>query len=640
MSGICGYINLDGAPIDTDVLHKMAKAAAHRGLDGIHYWINGNVGFAYLALNITPESLHEQQPLVSSQGDLVLIADARVDNRGELIHTLSAKGYLTKQDPTDVDLILSAYRCWGINCPTHLIGDFSFAIWDSARQHFFAARDAMGMRAFYYRVESRRLIFATEVKQILVLPEVPKRIFEPAICAYLAGRFGSLEWTFYEGIVQLPPAYSLLVNTAGHRTWRYWDIDPDLRIEYTDEGQYAEHFQEIFKEAVKCRLRSLKPIGIFLSGGMDSGSIASTAGFLLQGNHNNIPPGFFHAYCWAFDELTQCDERHISDRILRHYGLPFTYLPAETAWPLKDYPNHGPDRDEPFIGFYQTLIEQTLMTARDEGMGLMFTGQRGDLIMGGWVLNYLDLLRARQWRALWEELIVHKQLDGIPMIRLINMHLLNPLLSKFIERKTVLLHWPMRRLSRKLRRPNSLSPEWLSPEFARRMGLTDILQMEETSMNVNSFTRHKRYQIVFTALQMRAVIWSERTHAHFGLGYADPWSDRRIATFVLAVPQQVINRLGETHKRLSRQALRGIMPEKVLQSAGKTSPKPFYIKAIRKWAKDTVLDLITEPRAAAHGYINETILRKHFESICRGEPDHHCFWHVLTLEMWLRKYWH
>src|ERR671911_296439 len=156
MSGICGMVNLDGAPIEPAALKKMARAAVHRGPDGIRYHTEGAVGLAHLALNITPESAREHQPLVSERGDLVLVADARIDNREELARILWGGGHLPDEPPTDAEIILEAYRRWGEGCPARLIGDFAFAIWDARRGRLFAARDAMAMRALYYRVEPRR----------------------------------------------------------------------------------------------------------------------------------------------------------------------------------------------------------------------------------------------------------------------------------------------------------------------------------------------------------------------------------------------------------------------------------------------------------------------------------------------------
>jgi asparagine synthase (glutamine-hydrolysing) len=636
MSGICGVINLDGAPVEPRVLKEMARAAAHRGPDGVRYHTEGAVGLAHLALNITPESAREHQPLASERGDLVLVADARIDNREELVRTLWGGNHLPDEGPTDAELILETYRRWGEECPSHLIGDFAFAVWDARRGRLFAARDAMAMRALYYRVEPRRVLFGTEVKQILAAPGVPARLFEPAVGAYLAGCFGPLEWSFYEGIAQLPPAHALLVDESGrHRTWRYWDIDPEYRIEYADEEQYVEHFWEVFSEAVRCRLRSARPAGIFLSGGVDSGSAASTAGWLLRQGGRYVPPDF-RAYCWAFDELPQCDERHISSVITRYYGLPATEVSADEAWPLKDYPAHGPDRDEPFIGTYQALIERTLAAARTEGMGLMLSGDRGDLMVGDVVVDHPGLLRAGQLRTLWGELRAHGRWHNTSLRRIAMSQLLKPLLLNTWPRGTE------RALSmrRKLRgsKPSSPYPDWVHPEFAQRVGLTEIVKEGEPRPAMNDHARQMRHELVFAFQHMRGVVWSERTQARFGIGFADPWSDRRLAEFVLATPQWRIQQVRE-RKRIARQAMRGVMPEEARRKAGKIYPSPMYERAVREQARDTILDLLTASRAGANGYLDEGTIRNHYEAFIRGEPRRPCFWEALTLEMWLRRYW-
>jgi asparagine synthase (glutamine-hydrolysing) len=203
MSGICGIIHWDKRPVNTAELELMAEPAAHRGPDGIHYRTCGQAGFAHLALHITPESVRERQPLAGPEGQALLVADARIDNRDDLIPILAEKELLAGPEATDPEIILAAYRLWGTECPAHLLGDFAFAMWDASQQHLFAARDPMAMRAFYYRWDPRRFLFGTEVKQILAAPEVPARIFEPAVAAHLAGCFHHLDWTFYEGIAQL-----------------------------------------------------------------------------------------------------------------------------------------------------------------------------------------------------------------------------------------------------------------------------------------------------------------------------------------------------------------------------------------------------------------------------------------------------
>ncbi len=384
MSGICGVVHWDGAPVGRDLVLRMAHAAAHRSTDGMESEVVENIGFAHLTHRLTPESVYERQPLRSADGNLLLTADVRLDNRDELLYLVESAGEFSQPDPTDADLLLAAYRRWGLDCPRHLLGDFAFALYDRAARRLFAARDAMAMRPFYYRIETNRTLFASEVKQLLAVPGVPAEISEPAVAAHLIGEFGHLGWTFYQGIAQLEPAFALAVDGRGVRTWRYWEVDPGRRIRYRTREDYVQHFRHLFIQAVGARLRSRRPSGIFLSGGMDSGSVASTAAWIAQrGEARDI-----RAYCWAFDDLPECDEREISDQLVRHFDLPVTYLPAATARPLEDYPAHGPDRDEPFIGVYQPLLEQTLEVAAAEGMGLMLSGDRGDLMVGHWIRDY------------------------------------------------------------------------------------------------------------------------------------------------------------------------------------------------------------------------------------------------------------
>jgi asparagine synthase (glutamine-hydrolysing) len=634
MSGISGIVNLDGAPVEPGVLHKMAEAANHRGPDSIRYWKEGPAGLANLALNITPESFHEQQPLVSHRGDLVLTADARVDNRDELIRVLTTKGYLRDKVPTDAEMILAAYQCWDETCPARIIGDFAFVIWDAKRRRLFAARDPLGTRALYYRVEPLRVLFATEVKQILAVPGVPARIFEPAVGSFLAGGAGYQDWTYYQGISALSPAHAFTADATGYRTWRYWDIDPAFRIEYGNEHDYAEQFVEIFEEAVRCRLRSVKPVGIFLSGGMDSGSVASTAGWLLRRDEVADHPEV-RAYCYAYEEFAQCDERHISDEIVRHYGFPVTYIPADTAWPLLDYPGYGPDRDDPYLPFYRVIADRTLAEARAEGMGWMLTGGYGDLTVGSDIFDYLDQLREGQWRRLWSELRVHGRLWGIRRRRLVQMYMWNPLEASL---------WPPGRANRLrhawhrvLRRPKPY-PEWIRPEFARRIGLADIIRDSDPRGPMGGFARRKRYGAVFSPVSTQDLVGWERNNARFGLGDADPFSDRRVVSFALAVPQRMLNRAGET-KNLVRQSMRGIMPEEVRRAAGKTSPIPLLEAAIKERTRETVLSLAKDSKAEAHGYIDGRKFADELDTYMRGEHNRLYFMFTLHLEMWLRQFW-
>ncbi|NES85389.1 MAG: asparagine synthetase B, partial [Moorea sp. SIO2B7] len=163
MSGIVGIYYLNQEPIDRENIGQMLDILAHRGPDGADIWCEGSVGLGHRMLWTTPESLLEKLPLVNHSKNLVITADARIDNREELIVALELNDRPAEKI-TDSQLILAAYEKWGEQCPEKLLGDFAFAIWDKHKQILFCARDHVGVKPFYYYHQSGQgFIFASEI---------------------------------------------------------------------------------------------------------------------------------------------------------------------------------------------------------------------------------------------------------------------------------------------------------------------------------------------------------------------------------------------------------------------------------------------------------------------------------------------
>ena len=633
MSGICGIVDFSDLSIEELELRRMADAAPHRGIDGTSIWVSHEVGLVFQSLLVTPESLLESQPLIDRH--IVLIADARIDNRKELILALD----LHTDNPTDADLIIAAYHQWGVDCPSYLVGDYAFAIWDGHAKRLLLVRDPMGMRPLYYRIEAKRLMFASEVKQIISVQRVPIDIYEPALAAYLAGPNMPPEWTFYNGVHQVVAGHALQFEDGHQRRWRYWDIDPSFSIHYKDESEYVEHFRDLFKDAVACRLRSIKPIGLLLSGGIDSCSVASTAGWIMQQSKmGGFPP--FLAFCHSFDQFPECDERHISSLVTDHFGFHSFDVPADQAWPLIDYPLHGPDRDEPLVGAYQALAELELSMAREQNVRILLSGTRGDFLTGSWSFDYWGMLLRGRWNALWRELRADSQFQQQAISRIVRRELISPAISRL---------WPQNRASglrETIRGTLGRSPlngktyaPWVRDDFAQRTRLEETTGLNRIPRSPFHETgRRWRYERIFTDVQVRGLVWVERNQARFGIGFADPWSDRRLASFVLAIPQDIVNRPRE-YKRLAHYAMKGIMPEPARQSARKITPMPYYVSAIREKARSTIIDLIDNSTAHERGYIDKTVLHAHYDEILAGGRDRADFWFFLTVEMWLRQFW-
>lgn len=259
----------------------MAACLAHRGTDGMGLWCEGPVGLGHRMRWTTPESLHETLPFSRPSEKRAITADARLDNRDELSASLN----VSDRAVSDSTLILLAYDRWGDACPERLLGDFAFVIWDGRREALLCARDPMGVKPLYYHHQPNRLFaFASEIKALLCLAEIPRRLNEQRVADYLVPILEDMEATFFRDIVRLPPGHRLLLDSRGLALQRYWSLDPAREVRLDSDEAYAEAFRTLFTDAVRARLRSAYPVGSLLSGGLDSSSITCAARSLIATN--------------------------------------------------------------------------------------------------------------------------------------------------------------------------------------------------------------------------------------------------------------------------------------------------------------------------------------------------------------------
>lgn len=633
MSGLCGIVDFAGRPVGAEDLRAMTDAAAYRGLDGTATWLGTGAALAHQARHVTPESVDQVQPLVDPATGWVLVADARLDNRADLLAALKpAPG--PDGVVGDAQLLLAAYRAWGAGGLGRVLGDFAFAVWDPDRRRLFAARDALGIRPFVYRCDGHRLWFGSEVQQVLAAPGVPARLFEPAIAAHLVGRFEDHDWTVYEGVLRLPPGHALHVEDGRARVARYWDVDPAARVRLRSEAEYAEAFRDLFEQAVAARLRSPHPVGVLLSGGLDSGGLASMAGRILHARGDN--PSRFRTYSWAFDELTQADERSVSDGIVAEFGFTATDIEGDELWPMSGYPDVGATRNGPFTGVYQELIGRALGQARSDGVRTMLSGNRGDLLGSELVADLPGLAVAGRWRALSRDLNAYRAWKRVSLATAVDRLLLRPALADLAALPPLA---PLRDAVRPRKAPRSVrAAAWVAPSLVAHAALAERpAHGFEAPPGLRGVARRHRYQVVFSGMQIATTEWIDAFYAAHGLAFADPWSDRRLVEFVVATPPWVVQRLVEP-KRLARQALRGVMPEAVRRATRKVSPHPLFDRALRERAVAFLDDLLADPVMAALGYVDPVPLRAHLADVREGGAAAPTLWWALTLEMWLRRH--
>jgi len=327
MSGIVGIVNFDGSPVEAELLRKLTDFLVFRGPDAQQTWIRDNAGFAHTLFKTTEESERDSQPL-TLDGKTWIVADARIDAREELFAALKAAGEfdIVPSCWTDAELILRAYRAWGLDCVEHLLGDFAFGIWDDTRQRLFCARDHMGVKPFYYAQLGAYVIFSNTLDCIRQDPRISAGLNDLAIADFLLFGFNQEPaTTSFAEIRRIPPAHCATWSRDDFSIRRYWSMPIEEPIFYKQANDYVAHFQDVLQKSVADRLRTNR-VGVFMSGGIDSPTLASTALDLLRQRYANFELG----------ALTQVDsfvpeERRYAETVANHLAIPIKYQPWTDA---------------------------------------------------------------------------------------------------------------------------------------------------------------------------------------------------------------------------------------------------------------------------------------------------------------------
>ncbi len=620
MSAIAGIYLLDGGLVDQEDLERMVARIAHRGLDGEGCWINGTVGLGHRLLNTTPESIHEKQPVVDAMGQLAITADARIDNRDELIGSLGIDGHV-KRRITDAALILRAYEKWGEDCPAKLLGDFAFAIWDGREHRFFCARDHFGVKPFYYYHRSgSAFVFGSEIKALLCIPEVPRRLNETRVAEYLVPMLEDEAITFYQEIFRLPPGHSMTLSAEKVSVRPYWFLDPSRELRLRSDEEYAEAFRELFTEAVRCRLRSAFPVGSLLSGGLDSSSIVCVARKLLPAHGNTQ----LHTFSAIYDEVQECDERPFIKAVLAQNGLKPHYVHADRLSPLTDLDRVFYHQDEPFwvpnlFMFWGGLYS----TAHGQGVRVLLDGMDGDTTVSHGLAYLEELARSGRWVALAKEVTRLGQRFNRAPWWFLWRYILNPLIPE-----------PIRKAWR----------SWdggavMNREFARHVGLPDRAQMLRRHMPRRArISREGHWRELTSGLNAYALEVLDKAASAFSIEPRYPFFDKRLAEFCLALPPE--QKLYQGWNRVvMRRAMEKILPEEVRWRGGKADLSPNFTRGLLAFERGILEDVILRNPQVILPYVDTSQLREAYKRYLAGTgyKDALTIWKTVTLALWLRQ---
>lgn len=392
MCGIAGYCNFQLAQDERrPVLEAMCGAIAHRGPDDQGYFLADSIGLGMRRLSIIDLSTG-QQPMHSPDGRYSMVYNGEVYNYQQLRSELQARGRSFSTD-SDTEVILAQFEKDGPAGLERLNGMFALAIWDAAQRRLFLARDRMGIKPLYYYWDGRRLIFGSEIKAILASRLVQAEVNLNAVWDFLTFRYVPQPNTIWQNIHKLPPGHSLSLSLGGEpRVERYWDI-PYQDLPARAEAEYDQEFEELFLEAVGYRLIADVPVGIMLSGGLDSSCVAAAVAL----KHNVR----LNSFSVSFADSPDIDELPFARQVAKHIGTDH----HEVTIGPQDFLDFLPElvyyTDEPLADLASVPLYYLSRLAK-QSVKVVLSGEGSDEILAGydleqWVRRW-D--RARSWQRL------------------------------------------------------------------------------------------------------------------------------------------------------------------------------------------------------------------------------------------------
>ena len=598
----------------------MADALAHRGPDGINIWQAGPVGLGHCMLQTTPESLDEHLPLTSNDGMLTITADARIDNRDELISELG----LSQQEGIipDSSLILFAYQRWGESCVDHLLGDFAFVIWDAQKHHLFCSRDHMGVKPFYYFSTNEFFAFGSEIKAIFSVPGIPREVNEKALAFRLVGIDGEPGVTSYLHIHRLPAAHTMKISSSGTRIQHYWVPDPNREIHFETDEEYENAFRTIFTEAVRCRMRSAFPVGSELSGGLDSSSVVCVARHLLRQENSDHQPHPLHTFSAVFDEVPECDERTWIQCVLAGGDLTPHFVYPEQISPLYDIKRRISRYEEPSFSPTSYTYSIIFQTARDTGIRVVLSGEWGDVVVSYGVGSLLEFVGAgKLFRTIQEIISISKKFNEKKR-EIIWNNILVPILPHAIRQRFY----------------RTLPPfQWIRDDFAIRTGLAEYLShLQKTALKPKTSREHHLFDLTSTSISLGMETMDKNT-ATYAIESRFPFLDRRVVEFCLALPPEQRIRQGYT-RAIEREALGEYLPQEIRQRTSKALANPYIQQGLVKFERKNLHDILWCQSDMLRSFIDLHYIHNVYGKLMAGTPVNLMpLWHTVLLALWLRE---
>lgn len=586
MSAICAVYRWDGTPVTAAEPEALLGAMSEYGPGAAVHVPDAPgqpVALGCIPWRVTPEDACYVGPVTSADGNAVVVADARVDNREELTARLGLSAADAATLP-DAAFILAAWARWQHDAPRHMVGDYAFALWDAHRRELFCARDAMGQRVLFYHETGGGVAVATTAHALTSLPGVRVGLDEQKVADFLV-LLQRPDSTFYRGIRRLGPGQRLIANAAGVRVEPYWSPEPERMLRFRSDAEYVEGFLEVFGAAVRSQLRCAGTVGMMTSGGLDSSSVAAVAARELRVRGQVLPT--FHAapragYTAQVRRGMVLDESGDVEALARlhpnmalHIRRTVDRTPLddlETSFRMTGAPPRNPSNAPWFFGIYAH--------AAGAGVRALLTGHKGNATISQTGLRSLRDSAARgQWRRVWRETRALARETGSSRRAVLRREVLQPLLPP------ILMNGPRRKRGKAVWEATFSA---IRPEFARAMGVDERLREANRHHDVVGRLPEMKFRLTVLAAGADVFDLYSGFRPWFGIETRDPTADRRVVEYCMAVPGSQYLKDGMT-RSLLRRAMDGLLPDslRLRQTYGMQGADwPEWLPSIRSELRD------------------------------------------------------
>ena len=602
MCGIAVTVSFDGRPAEAGQLTRMADVLRHRGPDdsGIVTW--GPVGFAFRRLSILDLSPAGHQPMDSRDGQLTIVFNGEIYNYVELRRELEQLGH-TFHTTGDTEVLLHAYQHWGRDCVSRFNGMWAFVIFDRVQRKLIASRDRFGVKPLYRYRSGNTLILASEIKAILASGLYRHDTNWPVVSRFLLRRrLDEDTQTFYKDVDQIPPGSTVEIGLDGTSTMqRFWSLD---RVDPPPSEKPEHVFRTLLEDAVRVRMRSDVPVGVCLSGGIDSNAIISFMADLWPEH----APVRLKAFSYIPDEFSE--EEYINESIQRTGAeLHPLSVTARGLWDILpralwhyDEPVHSPTA---LIGF------ELMRLAKSQGVTVVLNGQGSDEANGGYPrffdIYWSDLFRQGRWLRAWREVNAYSTAHGTNARALAAKAAMHAFRSS-LERVPGYLTLAGRRQSARMRRD-----EWYSPD------LMGQLPTDELGQQARNFRETTKHTLERGPLPIYLRVEDRNSMAH-SVEARLPFLDYRLVALAAALPPEWKVR-GPWNKYIVREATRGTIAERVRTRLDKMGfPTPSRSWFANPWY-GPMQDLLASRVVRESGLVNVPAVRRDLDRHKAGEID-------------------